>query len=93
MCFHEWSDTYKQKIQQQHQKLICDFKNSTAFVDHTKNCSICGGAFESGSQNLNWGGGRRAVETLNRLILLFSFIFSLEISLLHLVFIFFKFKI
>lgn len=57
MCFHEWSDTYKQKIQQQHQKLICDFKNSTAFVDHTKNCSICGGAFESGSQNLNWGGG------------------------------------
>lgn len=92
MCFHEWSDTYKQKIQRQHQKLICDFKNSTAFVDHTKNCSICGGAFESGSQNLNWGGGR-AVEILNRLILLFSFIFSLEISLLHLVFIFFKFKI
>lgn len=93
MCFHEWSDTYKQKIQQQHQKLICDFKNSTAFVDHTKNCSICGGAFESRESEFELGGGGRAVETLNRLILLFSFIFSLEISLLHLVFIFFKFKI
>ena len=87
------SDTYKQKIQQQYQKLICYFKEFNNICWSHKELFYMWWGIWIRESEFELGGGGGAVEILNRLILLFSFIFSLEISLLHLVFIFFKFKI